>query len=289
MTTPAVVNPSGSPPASGAVASSQTVTGVSPPASEFRFAAGPEVPAWAVGKTAQEILQVSKQMADALATAPAPRSTVPPVPSTPPPPPAATMPSDDDWVTNPAKATQQVLEYNYGQRVQPVIERLLAQQAGTARGLAAQQFADEFRRWGPEIDQLVASIPAEQRPFELYQNAVKVVRANHVDEIASERVQQRLAEMGVTDRTSGGGTVASVAGSTVDLSKISPAYKATIDAMGITESQLREFLTATGQTMEQFVESANKNQVISDVQWQPSKGKSTMAVGEDKLGVKVRW
>ena len=187
-------------------------------------------------------------------------------------------------------ATQRTLEYNYAQRVQPIMDRMAQQMAGTGRQLATMQYADEFKRWGPEIDQLVAPVPTDQRSAELYSQAVRLVKANHLDEIVTERAQGRFAELGITDRTSGGGTVASVTAGAVDLTKLNPSYKAAMEAMGIGPSELHEFLGKTGQTMEQFVESANRNQVITDMAYD-KKGRSQVVMNMDAMygkDVKVR-
>jgi hypothetical protein len=199
------------------------------------------------------------------------------------------MPTQDDFTLDPVTATQRTLEYNYGLRVQPVLDQLAAQMAGTGRQVAAMQHADEFRRWSPEIDQLVANVPAQQRTAELYSQAVRLVKAAHLDELVTERANAKMAEMGVGDRTSGGGTVASLSPSAVDLTKLSPAYKAAMDAMGIGAGELHEFLGKTGQTMEQFVESANRNQVITDVSYD-KKGRSQVVMDMEKMypkGTKV--
>jgi hypothetical protein len=203
---------------------------------------------------------------------------------------AATMPTADDYTLDPVAATQRTLEYNYGVRVQPVLDQIAAQLAGTGRQVASMQYADEFKRWGPEIDQLVVNVPPQQRTGELYAQAVRLVKANHIDELATERMTAKLAEMGVGDRTSGGGTVASVTAGAVDLTKLSPEYKAAMDAMGIGPAELHEFLGKTGQTMEQFVESANRKQVITDMTWD-RKGRSQVVMDMEKMypkGTKVQ-
>ena len=270
-------------------ASSATVTGSSPSPEPFRFAAGAGVPDWAVGKTNQEVLAMAGQMAQALQTVQPTRQPVAPSVQQPVTVQQPSMPTQDDFTLDPVTATQRTLEYNYGLRVQPVLDQLAAQMAGTGRQVAAMQHADEFRRWSPEIDQLVANVPAQQRTAELYSQAVRLVKAAHLDELVTERANAKMAEMGVGDRTSGGGTVASVSPSAVDLTKLSPAYKAAMDAMGIGAGELHEFLGKTGQTMEQFVESANRNQVITDVSYD-KKGRSQVVMDMEKMypkGTKV--
>ena len=270
-------------------ASSATVTGSSPSPEPFRFAAGAGVPDWAVGKTNQEVLAMAGQMAQALQTVQPTRQPVAPSVQQPVTVQQPSMPTQDDFTLDPVTATQRTLEYNYGLRVQPVLDQLAAQMAGTGRQVAAMQHADEFRRWSPEIDQLVANVPAQQRTAELYSQAVRLVKAAHLDELVTERANAKMAEMGVGDRTSGGGTVASLSPAAVDLTKLSPAYKAAMDAMGIGAGELHEFLGKTGQTMEQFVESANRNQVITDVSYD-KKGRSQVVMDMEKMypkGTKV--
>ena len=270
-------------------ASSQTATGQPQLAEPFRFAQGPGVPPWAVGKTNQEVLAMSVQMAEALQTVQPTRN---PTQQQPVQQPVAavqpTMPTQDDYTLDPIAATQRTLEYNYGLRVQPVLDQLAAQMAGTGRQVAQMQHPEEFKRWAPEIDQLIVNVPSQQRTAELYSQAVRLVKANHLDELVAERAREQMGAS-VGDRTSAGGAIASGTVATVDLTKLSPAYKAAMDAMGIGPGELHEFLGKTGQTMEQFVESANRNQVITDVSYD-KKGRSQVVMDMEKMypkGTKV--
>lgn len=273
MTAPPLPSSNAPPPNPPAANSSGTPTGSSP--TEFRFQPGAGVPDWAVGKTASEVLQITTQLAETVKSV---QPAAKPTPTN-----QAGLPSIDDYTMDPVKAAQQQLEYNFAQRVAPVFQRYDQQLASAARTLAQTTNPDEFKRWGPEIDQMVATVPAEQRTADLYTQAVRIVKANHLDEIANERAERRLAELGVTDRTSGGGTNTSGPSATVvTLDKLDPAYKAALEKMGIGERELDEFLAKTHQTKEQFIESANRRQVITDVSWD-HKGRSQVQVGLDQL------
>lgn len=239
------------------------------------------MPPWAVGKTNEEVLRMAREMADALATV-SPQKPVAQPAAVAPNAQQPTMPNADDFTLDPVAATQRVLEYNVGQRYQPILDRMTAQLAGAGRQIAAMQYADDFRRWGPEIDQLVAPVAPDQRSAELYAQAVRLVKANHLDEIAAERADAKLASLGITDRTSAGGTVATLPSSAVDLTKLPAGYKAAMDNLGISQSELNEFLGKTRQTMEQFVESVNRKQVISDVQFD-RKGRSQVVLDMDAM------
>lgn len=223
-----------------------------------------------MGKTPQEVLNLATQMADVLAAPQAPRT---------PPAPAPGAPTADEWTLDPQQAAQKHLEYNYQTRFAPVLQSMQQQLAGTSRGLANQQFNTEFQRWGPEIDQMVANVPAEQRTFELYSQAVKLVKANHIEDIVAERAQAKMAELGIERTSTGGNSIAPAGVATVSLDKLDPGYKAAIERMGIGPSELNEFLAKTHQTMEQFVEAANRRQVITDVSFD-HKGRSQVAVGD---------
>lgn len=190
-----------------------------------------------------------------------------------------TMPTADDYTLDPVAAAQRQMEYNYNQRMAPVFQTIQQQLAGTARGLAAQSHAQDFQKWGPEIDGLVATVPQEQRTTQLYEQAVKIVRANHIEDIVAERTQARMAEMGIERTSAGGNAVAPVGVGTVSLDKLDPAYKAAMDRVGIGQNELNEFLAKTHQSVEQFVDSVNRKQVITDVSFDQH-GRSKSEVGD---------
>lgn len=155
----------------------------------FKYGAG--APPYLQGKTATEAIDFvnnlvteAQQLYQAVNTPQAQPAVQPQISTDP-----------DLWLTDPEKAqavhTQQIMGQvqNYvGQAAQP----LLQSNAQTARHLTVMQHTDVFDKWGHEVDQIVANVPIAQRSPELYNQAVKMVKANHVEELAQERAQQLM-------------------------------------------------------------------------------------------------
>lgn len=124
---------------------------------------------------------------------------------------------DDLLVTNPAEwrrrfAAQQQQATNA--TVASVAVPFAAQMADTVATLSKRDpaNADVAEKWWAEVEALVAPIPAQMRTTALYDQAVKMARSNHIDEIAEARLQARLAAgtgiEGVTQRTNADGSPA---------------------------------------------------------------------------------
>ena len=65
-----------------------------------------------------------------------------------------------------------------------------------------------YRRWTKEVDALVGQMPPSQRNALCYQTAIKMVRADHMDDIMKEEREKILRESQLTDggsQPSGGG------------------------------------------------------------------------------------
>lgn len=126
---------------------------------------------------------------------------------------------DDLLVTNPGEwrrrfAAQQQQAVNA--TVASVAQPFAAQMADTVATLAKRDpsNADVAEKWWNEVETMVAPIPAHMRTQALYDQAAKMARANHLDEIAEARVQARLAAatgvQGVTRVTNPDGTISTV-------------------------------------------------------------------------------
>jgi hypothetical protein len=159
-------------------------------------------PAWAAGKSADEILNLSTQMAEALARgqAPAPVQQPQPLPN------GNGLPNDEMWIARPNDAARMVADQRAAEVMAPAFEGLkhmAGMVAAQTRGLASQQFKDDFTRWGPEIDAAMSQVSPELRTLDNYEKVVKFVRGNHVDEIVAERAKQLVASGGLGERSGG--------------------------------------------------------------------------------------
>lgn len=269
-----MTSPNGNPNEQAGTATSQTATGASGAAltdPEFKFKAGAGVPEWAVGKTAQEILGLAQRQNEIIAQMPTYQ------------PPAKTeqrdkpwdsavagqganlaLPTDDEWVATPQKAFEKALEANVATRFAPMLEGLAAGVAQSARAQSVMAFPDVFKRFGPEIDNEVARVPVGARTVDLYRYAVDIVRGRHVDELAEERLQQRLAGLPAAERAMGGATGGAPVGGLIDWDKLSPTVREKWQRAGITEATIREDCAKWGLTPEKFLEMTLNKQLISE-------------------------
>ena len=105
---------------------------------------------------------------------------------------------DDLLVTDPSEwrrqfqaQQEQRMAATMQQAAQPVFQNM----AATAATLSQQDKAnaDVAERWWGEVNALVSGVPTNMHTKALYDQAVRVVRSNHIDEIATERAQALAA------------------------------------------------------------------------------------------------
>ena len=144
------------------------------------------------GKTAQEIVEWSDQVSDQVRTLYTQQTQAPAQPAAPAAPAQALDP--DLILTNPEEYQRQMINTinaqqnaNLAQAAQPIINA----QADTARFMSQhdKSHEDTWDRWSHNIDMQVANIPANLRTKALYDQAAKIVKAEHIDEIVDERAQ----------------------------------------------------------------------------------------------------
>lgn len=246
---------------------------------EFRYAAGPGIPEYLVGKTAGEAANLTQQLYHQLVSG---------VPSPTPGSPAYTAstlgaqpsqhlpgaaPDADEFIHDPAGATQRLLDRVRRTEVMPEFQardNVIGQQA---RALASLQFKDEFHRWGPEIDMMLNQIPGSQRTPQAVGLVVDVVRSRHLDEITNERVDAKIKNLveGGTLRPQGaeGATGAGVY-NRVDFDKLPPNYRTYLNRLGVTQDTVDEVLRkaypnlSLGKAREKWMKSAERGDVITD-------------------------
>lgn len=203
--------------------------------------------------------QIAQQMADALASGQQmnvqpvshPTNQFQPQP-TPDPAQAVSMPNQDAWMTAPEQAAQQLQTYTQHQLTQqfgPQLQQTSQQLASNARALAAQAHSDDFNRWGPEIDMAIQTMPVEQRTYEMYEQAVNLIRGRHSEELANERaealVQQRIEEMQgagtLRSGTAPGGATA-LPDNVLDLETLKPEVAESFHHNQVDQRAMDEFL-----------------------------------------------
>ena len=224
------------------------------------------------GKTADEVANLSNQMYAELVRG-NPRGGAPAPTPTPSP---TGMPTDDQWLTAPGAAANQLMDARFG----PLVQNAFAQIAGQSREIVKREYADDFRKWGPEIDLYINQTDPQFRTVENLQKIVGMVRANHIDEIAAERAERKLNEMlnsGAILRpgTAPAGGAPANPNAGVDLANVGlpENYARVLKNYDITPAILDEFLlkTACAGDMSQlpaarakWVEQAKKGDIITE-------------------------
>lgn len=142
-----------------------------------------------------------------------------------------------------------------------------AQAASLARGLVEQQDPEPFKRWGREIDTLLQNVPKEQVTLDAVRQAVRIVKADHVDELAAERAERLAAERIPTTRSNGGASSGSSPNTiaSLDSPDIPDHWKRSAAAVGLSERELHEFCAANGMSPDAFVEQFKKGNLLTAV------------------------
>jgi len=162
-------------------------------------------------------------------------------------------------------------EYIDGKKFKQILSRVVNQGPpvdATARNLAAQglytnirsQFADDFKRWGGEIDAEIRKLPVDYWTYDALNTIVKMVRANHIDEIAAEKAQRLVNESHPTIRsgTGGLGGVTHTQQKNLESPELPKGWVDKARAAGIDEATVREFCNLTGQTPDQYLAEVEK-------------------------------
>lgn len=144
------------------------------PAPEFRYADDATVPIELRGKTAREVSELFAALTASGMVAPAPAPSPPP-------------PTNGGY----ASATD--------------LQQLAAQQASVTFNLARQEHADSFKRWAPEIAEVLQRIPQPQWTLDAITSAVQLVKGRHVDELVAEKVRAATTHSLVGMRSNGNG------------------------------------------------------------------------------------
>lgn len=152
-------------------------------------------------------------------------------------------------------------EYVSGAQVKRALAQLAAPQ-GDALSIAAanseyivrQQHAKDFEKYGSEINALIQRVPPHMRTVDNLAQCVRMVRSNHIDDIARERAEQMAAEIGATFRSTGAGTPLPPVSRehSLESDKIPSAWKARAAKVGITERVVEDFCRANDMTPADF-------------------------------------
>ena len=162
-------------------------------------------------------------------------------------------------------------EYVEAGKMKQIIRHLVSQSNTgdpTARNLAAQsvyanirtQYADEYKRWGSEIDAEVRKLPVEYWTYDALTTIVKMVRANHLDELVADKAKRLNEESYPTIRSGSGGSGSGpqFQQTNLDSESVPKSWALAAKTAGITEAEVREFCDAVGITVEQYMADLTK-------------------------------
>lgn len=215
------------------------------PAPEFRYQSGPYA-----GRTADEVAQYAQQAMQQLQAqqyAPAPAA------------PRADA-FDLDRISD--------SEYVDGAQLKRIVAGVQQQMRGPdpfqamARSnvaFARSQRADDFRRFGPEIDLELSKLTPDQQSLDNINLLVDLVRSRHlqelIDEAAGRRAQQLVSQMEPTTRALGGAGSGPLPHTqpTGLLDQIPEAARQKIVAVGLNETTLRAHLAEQGISLTEFL------------------------------------
>ena len=137
---------------------------------------------------------------------------------------------------------------------------------------ARSQYAKEFSKWGPEIAQRLSGVPKKLWTMETLDTVVKLVRADHLDELRTEWTTEIRASMEPTIRSGGAGGSVPVSekdkSNSLESEKIPDEWKARAAKAGLTESTIREFCFKNDMTEAQFFKQFETplNPIVAEVQ-----------------------
>ena len=198
------------------------------------------MPDWAVGKTANEVLELSKQMYGALSSArpqtPQPTYQTPQYQQPYQPQQPTSIPSNDEWLTDPNTAFQRAMGTIQQSQFAPAMDSMAMGNAANARALAEMKYQDDFRRFGPEIQMELTRVPPQMQTFDNIKYVVDLVRGRHAHELANELAEQKVKERLASGTLRPGGMdggIAPVEATGVDFNKLPEGYQAILQRAGV--------------------------------------------------------
>ena len=176
--------------------------------------------------------------------------------------------ADDDYVNG--AALKRYLQQASQQYVAPQMQQVHAANAGMAMNLVQSRYGEDFKRYGPEINGLIANMPLESRTIDNLERVIKFVRSEHLDQLVEEKAEVRARElagqMGSGLRSSGApsGTLPPADNTLSVANEALPSlWREKAAKVGLTDQTVREFCVANGMTPEEFFKQFEGN-VMTD-------------------------
>jgi len=226
-------------------------------APEYRYPDAPEVPQYLRGKTAGDAAQLLNSLVESMSKG----GGIPQQPTEP------TPAADDDYVTGGhlKQAQREALS-----QVNPWLQTVADQQATFGYNLVKNESPEIFKKYEPEIVQVLSRVPRHQWTLDVIRNGVTFVKGNHVNELLAEKTRELEATMHSTMRSTGraGSTADSEPQETVAalLAKTPEAWRARAQAERISPATVYEFCNANDITPDEFFKQFGSGIVTDAVQ-----------------------
>ena len=259
-------------------ASSPAPSGPQTPTLEHRFSDADAPYPWAVGKTVNEVMDMTQGAFQTMQTfTPTVQNPQPPaVPQQPALQSAIPgMPDAQLSFDNPAEYNRQLALYMKAttdaavqQQAAQFAQPMMQQQKQMARTLASQNpnLKDIFDKYGHEIDTQMLSVDPQYCTVDAYTKVAQMIKGQHLDEFIDAAVQKR-AQIGsgtISGDAPSGPTESTVPQDAIDeFWESGHNYVKRLESDGITKNKLRENLPKMGLTAEAYIESIKRGNTIS--------------------------
>jgi hypothetical protein len=237
------------------------------PSEPFRY--GANAPTWAQGKTAEEVLGIAEKLTGVVQTYVQTNAPLPtqPAPTYNVPTPTAPTFDPDSYIQR--RDMETLAPRMIQDTVAPQFKSLYENLAQSNLETVKRSNAVIFEKYGPEVYSYLAKVPIEQRTVDNLTTIVKLVRADHVDELASEIASRRVAEMEPTLRSNGSPAVPVATQEqkyTLQSDAIPQDWKDRAATAGLTEQAVEEFCRANDMTKAQFYSQFGKTAITEVTQ-----------------------
>lgn len=262
MTTPAnpELPPTPAPPSptpSGGTPTNDSANLANMVAPEYVYPNNESVPEYLRGKTASDAAKLLAGLVESYGR----NATQPQAPAQP-----LAPQTDDEYVT--AAHLRQAQQAALSQ-VNPWLQTVAEQQATFAYNAIKDKHPDIFRKYEPEVIQVLQSVPRQNWTLDVVQKAVTMVKGSHVEELVTDKVRQLEATMGSAMRSTGraGPTSEFQTKDTIAerLGKAPPDWQTRAKAAGITDATVMEMCQANDMTPDQFFQWFGKDLITDAV------------------------
>ena len=242
---------------------------------EHRFSESDAPYPWAVGKTVKEAMDMSQGAFQTLQTFSPPTQAEPAKVNAPLQNASLGPPDPQLQYDNPAEYSRQMDAYvtqrsqaQFAQQAEKFAAPMMQQMKQTSRTLASQnpEVADIFSRYGPEIDNHMASVDPQYSTVDAYIKVAKMVKGDHIDEFINAALEKRsnIAVGTISGDTPAGPTEPSMPKDSVDeFWESGHNYVNRLKEDGINKTKLRESIKLMGLTPEAYIETIKNGNMIS--------------------------